>query len=121
MRIKTTELLCLIQEGVMTAFKENKMGKTTTITVELKGFEAGPILVRGNYYPGRRGSMETPPEYPEFELRSIFLKGKEMSPEEFLKIENKARVAVGEDPLDEEEFHLKVAEEVLESELDYGY
>jgi len=120
MRIRTADLLRLIQEGVRTAFQKKEIGKATT-TVVLDGFEVGPIRVRGNYYPGRRGNRENPPEYPEFELRSIFLKGKEMNPEEFLQIENEARAAVGEDPLGEEEFLLKVEEEVLGTEQVYGF
>lgn len=74
MRIKKADLLLLIQESVRSALKEMGMSKPNT-SVTLDVFEAGPIRVRGHYYPGRHGTMENPPEYLEFEVQSISLNG----------------------------------------------
>lgn len=90
------------------------MGKPNT-SATLDFFESGPVTVHGVYYPPRRGTMYEPPEYPEFELHAIEKDGKEMSPEEFLAIENQARAEVGEDPMDEEQLYTKVEELVLDA------
>jgi len=112
MKIKKEQLLRLIQESVRSALKEMAMGKQNT-SATLDFFESGPVTVHGIYYPPRRGTMYEPPEYPEFELHTISKDGKELTPEEFLAIENQARAEVGEDPMDEEQLYTKVEEEVL--------